>query len=373
MSEESSESFVLPSPTSQSIERDPFDFSSEEEVVIEQEADPEMSTTGTAGTGTSTVPKPKFGGTAPSGSMVWLGGPPLQDWSTTSLLGPATPMCWRSSDPVTEMKAYPRRTDGNEVKFKRDDPEYPLLSFANDAFAHMQTHGMDTLFYMKGVDGQGQGGHDLFRYHSRYTKTQVEEYVRGCTGELATPTIGPGKVDAHGLSALFDSGTWLLNSLHESLRGPLRPVLPPRPTGPVVWMAIVGEVQMESLRRVTDMVKKFEAMKVSHFKGENVRDYCTAASSLLLQLEREDQVPSTHLLTIVDALSEVSVQAFAVMWMAKKRDVDSFIRDSAGKDPMVARSLPNYIHFQSLLDTAKSDYQNLLHKWGPQQLPSKTL
>jgi len=136
-------------------------------------------------------------------------------------------------------------------------------------------------------------------------------------------------------------------------------------------MAIVGEVQMESLRRVTDMVKKFEAMKVSHFKGENVRDYCTAASSLLLQLEREDQVPSTHLLTIIDALTEVSVQAFAVMWMAKKRDVDNFIRDSAGKDPSVVRSLPNYIHFQNLLDTAKSDYQNLLHKWGPASAPKQ--
>jgi hypothetical protein len=62
-------------------------------------------------------------------------------------------MCIRGDDPSTEMKGYNKRVlEGNDIKFKRDDPDYTLLSFAADALSHMETYGMDTVFYMKGVD-----------------------------------------------------------------------------------------------------------------------------------------------------------------------------------------------------------------------------
>ena len=53
------------------------------------------------------------------------------------------------------MKVYGKQTDGQDIKFKCDDPNYPLLSFATDALNHMEMHGMDTLFYVEGVRPSG--------------------------------------------------------------------------------------------------------------------------------------------------------------------------------------------------------------------------
>ena len=53
------------------------------------------------------------------------------------------------------MKVYGRQTNGQDIKFKQDDPNYPLLTFATDALNHIKAHGMDTLFYMEGVGPSG--------------------------------------------------------------------------------------------------------------------------------------------------------------------------------------------------------------------------
>ena len=349
MSEESFESVdPLGSPTSLIIDR-AFEFAEPEET-IEFTMAPTTETAAPTG--------PKLGGV--NGTTAWIGGPPKSDWSGTTLLMPATPYCYRSDDPASQMKAYGRRTDGLETKFKRDDAEYPLLSFSNDALAHMETHGMDTLFYMDAT-------RDLFRYHALFTIDQVQAFCDECLGKSVAEPVGVGQVDHLMMEALRDAGTWLLNSLDESVKASIRHLLPPRPLGPVVWMAIVAEVEMESLQRVTNMVKKFEAMKVSDFKGENVSDYCLAAGTLLVQLEREGKLPETHLSTIVNTFSNVSVQKFSIMWMAKHREVDLFVRKTTGKDKKVVEKMPGRIHFNDLLGCAKADFNNLQAEWGPAQ------
>ena len=75
-------------------------------------------------------------------------------------------------------------------------------------------------------------------------------------------------------------------------------------------MAIVNEVQMESMIRVQELTRQFKNMMVAHFKGKNVSDYCTTAANLLLELEGQDQLPTTHLTTIIKRFSAVSVQNF---------------------------------------------------------------
>jgi hypothetical protein len=47
------------------------------------------------------------------------------------------------------------------------------MAFADDALAHMQKHGMDTVFCMTG----GPNAVELLSYHTRYTKKQVEDLV----------------------------------------------------------------------------------------------------------------------------------------------------------------------------------------------------
>ena len=192
-------------------------------------------------------PTPRFGGQI--GGTAWIGGVPKTNFFGVTRTQPESPCCYRPTDPVSQMKSYGRRIEGNATKFKRDDPEYPLLSFANDALSHMQEYGMDTYFYLEGIDPSAnpESGKDLFRYHTKYTKQQVDDFINECLGLPTTRTVGIGKLDALGQEALKDSGTWLMNSLDETMRSSPQPVLPPRPMGPTVWMRLVSEVQMESL------------------------------------------------------------------------------------------------------------------------------
>ena len=306
--------------------------------------------------------KPKFGMVV--GARVWIGGAPPANWSDTSSIAPLTPYCWRSNDLISQMKVYGKRTDRQNIKFKHDDPNYSLLSFATDALNHKEAHGMDTLFYMEEVWLSGVA-QDLFQYHARYTKSHVDAFVQECLGTVP-PTaskIGPSPVDQHRNECLQDSGIWLLNSLDESLKANLPPLLHTSLTGPQAWMAIVNKVQMESMIRVQELMRQFENMTMEQFKEENISNYCTAATNLLLELEHQDQLPAMHLM-IIKNFSAVLVQNFVVMWKSQKRRVDNSVRKLAGKDPMVVRQMPNYIHFSHLLDQAKINYHDLQAEWG---------
>ena len=252
---------------------------------------------------------PKFGGTL-SGNSYWIGGPPNRAWTATTLQNYYTPFCIRGLDPSTEMKGYAKRvTEGNPTKLKQDDSDYPLMAFAADALEHMKTHGMDTVFCMQGAQstadpGSDEGAMELFTYHTRYTKSEVEQHIN--------QRIAVKHFDVHCKTALQESGKWLAASLDESLKKSLRSQLMARPSGPVLWMMIVAEVQSDSLRRCVKLADKFEKLDLTAFKGENVRDYCATVDDLLTQLERDEQLPRTHLLKIVDVFTACSVLDFKV-------------------------------------------------------------
>ena len=288
----------------------------------------------------------------------------MKDFSGSHNKMPKTPLCIRGLEPSYEMKGHTARVmSGCATKFKRDDPEFPLMAFATECLNHMESHGLDTVFYLKGVQANGTGGEELFTYHSKYTKSQVDEFI--WKAQVADSN-GVTKFDSFCVSALQESQQWLLNSLDESLKSALRPSLAKRPTGPQLWMMIVAEVQSDSLRRCQMLVKKFEALSLSKFKGENIRDYSKEAEEILLQLERDDQLPKTHLLDIVDDLTACTVMDFKVMWMGKHPTVEAFVKDSLGKDKNVVALMPNKIHFSDLLEEAKEMFTNLgdSNKWG---------
>lgn len=316
---------------------------------------------GQGGTATSATNNnvPRFGG-AYNGSpdVFWIGGPPLADFSGTALASYNSPLAIRGISAESEIKGYAKRVlDGSSTKFKRDDPEFSLMAFAEEALGHMQTHGMDTVFYMTGVDSVGEGGEEVFTYHSKYTKSHVASFIQG--------KIANGTYDQQAQICLKESAQWLVNSLDESLKGSIRPQLTSRPTGPEVWMMIVSEVQSDSLRRCALLTEQFRSLSLSKYKGENVRDYAKAADDILLQLERDDQLPSTHLLDIVDHLSSCTVMDFKIHWMTKRGKVEEFVKETLGKSKQAVATLPNRIHYRDLLEEAKSKFINLQHLWGP--------
>ena len=310
----------------------------------------------TTTTTTTTMSAPKLGGVFKD-EVVWIGGPPKENFDGPYLTGPPTPLCLRNMEASSEIKGFAKRTEGYELKFKRDDPDFGLIAFADVALHHMQMSGMDTVFYMTGVDTQGEGGQELFTYHTRYSKASVDEFIKD--------KIASGEYDQLQKDALAQSAVWLSNSLDESLKSSLRTQLASRPTGPQLWMLIVGEVQSDSLNRCDTLSEKFRTMTLSQFKGENVRDYAKEAGDLLTQLERDEQLPRTHLKRIVDVFSACSVADFRVHWMSRRATVQKFIKDSAGKSKASQLSMPNYIHFTHLLEEGKDEFMNLQEQWGP--------
>ena len=378
------EEFDLGSPLSQTIDRGEeqaadtvfsFEFEQEFETAAESPDIPMTSQpTGSGGNtpqnppiggGGNTLPNPpapKFGGLTPYGNP-WIGGPPKQNWEGTIWTSEWSPHCSRMTGSAKgDTYAYQLRTEGLSTKFKRDDPEFPLLSFADECLRHMEKHGMDTVFCMTCADSIGKGAMELFTHHSRFTKSSVDEFIKTAKDPFSA---GGKNFDSHCQRALQESADWLIASLDESLKSSIRPQLHNRPTGPQVWMMIVAEVQSNSLRRADALTKQFNAMKLTDFKGENVKDYAKSASALLTQLEREEQLPKTHLLTIVDAFTGCSVMDFKIQWMAKRDPVEAFLKEAAGKDKAVVLAMPNCIHFSHLLDSAKDSYMNLLPQWGP--------
>ena len=290
-------------------------------------------------------------------AAVWIGGPPNVGFTGTTLAIFQSPLAIRGLSPESEIKGCAKRVlDGCPTKFKRDDLEFNLLAFTDEALNHMQTTGMDAVFHMKGAGSNGEGGEELFTHHSKHTKSAVAVLIK--------KRIDDGVFDSCALACLKESAQWLVNSLDESLKGSLRPQLAARPSGPEVWMMIVAEVQADSLRKCALLEKQFKALTLAQFKGENVRECAKTADNLLLQLERDDQLPSTHLLDIIDHLTACTVMDFKVHFMTKRAAVEEFVMETLGKDKVAVALMQNKIHFRDLLEEAKTKCTNLQHMWG---------
>ena len=95
-----------------------------------------------------------------------------------------------------------------------------------------------------------------------------------------------------------------------------------------------------------------------------MREYARTADNLLLQLERDDQLPSTHLLDIVDQLTACTVMDFKIHWMTRRSQVEEFVMETLGKDKVALALMPNKVHFRDLLEEAKGKHINLQHLWG---------
>ena len=350
------ESLLSPFPSPPRNRSPASSIDSFEPVVLTGRTDTMVSTRANAEQPDATIQTPKLGGTFKS-DVVWIGGPPKADFSGPFLGAPPTPLCLRNLDAASEIKGYIRRTSGHSVKFKRNDPDFGLMAFADVALQHMQATGMDTVSHMKGVDSDGEGGQELFTFHTRYSKAAVDKFI--------AEQIGNGVFDKLQKDALTESATWLVDSLDESLKSSLRTHLAKRPNGPQLWMLIVGEVQSDSLNRCDELAERFKKLTLASFKGENVRDYATEAGHLLTQLERDEQLPRTHLKKIVDVFSACTVDDFRVHWMGRRAAVQKFIKDSAGKSKEAIEAMPNFIHFNHLLDEGKEEFLNLKDQWGP--------
>jgi hypothetical protein len=305
------------------------------------------------GTPTIVTIPPKIGGTSNSSS--WTGGKPKSDWSGSENEEPTTPYCFRLSADKS-FKIYQVLTKGQDKKFKRQDPEYPLAAFLDDAQTHMEASGMDSVFYFKDPSDDKEM-RSIFLFHSRFTK----DYIKN-------ETIKMEKIyDKFDLANLATSKAWLLASLDDTLKASIRPQMVPKLTGPEILMIIISEVQSDSIRSLRKKERGIEQLLLSKYPAENVRKLNADILTPCNELERAGQLPQDIILTIVEIYGKASTEAFRIHFIQRRSAVETFLKASAGKDASVIAAMPDVITFRSLTDEANDKYQSLLDSdsWSP--------
>ena len=221
----------------------------------------------------------------------------MKDWTGTSSSAPYTVFCLRPDDVSSILKGASRRTKGLETKFSRSNESFSLLDFADRAHEHMKENGMDSFWYMKGVDPNDKAvtGSNLFEHFSRYTTDDVKNHL----SDLANQGI----LDSYAEEALTESKMWFLDSIDTALRHDLKTAIAKTKYGPVLWIEIVQEIRLKSFRIVQDTLAEFNKLSLAQFAGENVSAYTKRAEELLNTLELEGGYRLDMLTTILDHIT----------------------------------------------------------------------
>lgn len=311
---------------------------------------------------------PTIGGTYGSHLIPWIGGAPLKNWNGTSASTFTTVFCLRPDDVSSILKGAARRTTGLETKFKRDDDSFTLEDFADRVREHMETHGMDSFWYLEGVDPNDplSTGSNLFEDYSHYTVEDVQNHL----DNLKTK----GVIDQFGEEALKESKMWLLDSIDTALRYDLKTAIAKTKYGPVLWIEIVGEIRLQSFRIIQDTLTEFNGLSLAKFPGENVAAYCKKAEVLLNLLVKEGGYRLDMLTTIMDHVCVCTVEQFRVSWITKRIPVDKFVSRFAHMELRIAKRRPDYIKHGDLLQQVRQSAKDLAKFWpasgkGSQPVP----
>lgn len=316
---------------------------------------------------------PNIGGVAGANLTPWTGGIPNASWSASDTTNPLTPYCYHFPDDKS-LKVYAFQTNAPDDKFKRDDADYPLSSFAEDLMDKFARGGMAYLFHMLDpIDRNTRV--NILEFHSRFTKDNVADEVQFMTADpLTRPGTGTrfavvrNRYDAFDKANLNAARVYLLSALDEGLKVAIRPQITADMSVMEIWMIIVAEVQSDSIRAHRKLERDIEKMKLDEYAGENVKELARDLLVKCSELERAKRLPSDMILTIVEIFSKCSVEDFRIHFIGRRSDVEKFLKESAGKSAAVVALMPTRITYRILIDEAISKYQSLVDStdgWGP--------
>ena len=323
------------------------------------------STGTTGGTGAAppalpatTVVTPTIGGVAHG--HAWVGGQPDSTWTTTTRTAPATPLCYRVSSPEQAQKTYKARvTPASTAKlFKIGDPDYPLEVYAQDLETHMQTHGMDSLFYVA-CPSTGDMVYTLTD-HARILKVNA----------VASATTFHALYDDFDKDNHETAKQYILATLDPTLKIKLHPFLRKGMNTVVeLWMTIVGKDRTESVQRYEGLIDKAKALRLSQFPGEDVELYASAMLKLCSELEIAQQLPDNMIYHISCHLSQGTHEEFRQRRMLQKMQVSVYLKELSGKTAQARAVMPptSIMDPDSILAAALEDFNEfkLADNWLP--------
>ena len=273
-------------------------------------------------------------------STPWTGGKRTGNRNTE----PVSPYCARPVDPDKKMKVFKAAITPLDLKYDGiDNADYQLATFAFLAFQHMETYGMDSVFYfMKdGVE------YNLMTHFPLFDISDIEKATSQMTDPFDVENLKWSK------QFLFDS-----LSLKQQLK--LAKRMKKSTNGPLLWMNIVFENQSDSFRAIQAVQQELEAMALSKYPGENVK-LCTKDIALKChRLEAADSLPKDVGATVCNILTQCSVEAFRIPFHAKFCELDK---------------KPDCYSYEDLIDDAEALYLSLTsaNKWLPKSSEEETV
>jgi hypothetical protein len=298
---------------------------------------------------------PKIGGI--SNGVVWVGGEPNVSWTETKNLEPRSAYCRRHTTDK-DLKVLEYMLKAHVPKFKRDDPLFPLVSFASDVETHMELTGMDSVFWFADPTDPTQML-NVFTSHSRFPENYVAQEV--------SRKLKNGTYDKYDIQNLEFSANYLRESLDVTLRGDIRGLLRPKITGPELFMTVVSEIQSSSVRLYRAKERQLEAMSLKTYPGENVKTLTRDIANICDELDRAGRLPEDITLTIVNIYAKSSVEEFRIYFIGRRVEVERFLKKSSGKSRDVVRAMDDYIGYKEMGLEANSQYQSLIDSgnYGP--------
>jgi hypothetical protein len=291
----------------------------------------------------------------------WTGGKPANvDQNATLNVEPRTPACIRPSDPTNALKVWTQLTkpDVGTPPFKRNDS---LANFERRIMTHLESTGCDGVAYMT-PPYDPTNFSNIITHHSQVTLEMVVKYW---SARLVANTV-----DTYKLSNLRFFKDWLLASLDPDLANVILDKLTPDGLGPEVWMLLVLEIRSKSFLYYKSLKTTLKSIKLSHFPGDNVRDFTAMWVKTANELQVANAFDYHFLVNLVTELTKTTVQLFVMAMVALHTRVLHYTNQlcllgTAAQAAMLAGA--NAITYCSICMEADNLYRSLLEngKWTP--------
>jgi hypothetical protein len=250
---------------------------------------------------------------------------------------PASPYCARPGDPDKLMKVFKAATKPLDMKYDgSNNMDYGLTTFGFLVHQHLETHGMDSVFYFV-KDGME---YNLITHFPLFELREIEEATQAMTDSFDKDNLKWSR------QFLFDS-----LSMEQQLK--IAKHLRPGMNGPTLWMTIVLENQSDSYRALREVQRELEDMVLTAYPGEDVKACTRDIDMKCKRLEAASSLPKDVGTTVCNILTQSSVEAFRIPFHAKFCELDR---------------KPSCYTYQDLIKDADALYLSLVaaKKWLPQ-------
>ena len=292
-------------------------------------------------------------GTAPriGGSIkgcYWVGGSNL---TANKLVRPRSTLAWRPDDYKSAARVEEQCQKGLPIERQLSEDgkasKITLTSWITSLRVNLEERGLDTVFRIIN-NTTGAETYLLEKWGESKNEEMIETWVKNLREGLPT-SAGPCTFDEDNL---IWSGKAVLNSISLDMWESIEKSLPPYPSGPEVFGAVIRKKQYLNASSVRKMVDQLQGMKLISEPGQNVNTFANKILELANRIEGSGGAPADLALIVAGTFLGGTVQAFELKVLG--------LHDRLDEDPAC-------LDIKTMVKRLQSKYDSLvtLDMWTP--------